>query len=276
MIDSVALLMYHSVADSTTRSFARWTVDPRRFEEHLAALAGAGAEFLTVAQAADRMARRTGAHARLAVAITIDDALADISTGAAPALEKHGATATIFVPTAFVGAEAGWLRGEDRDRPVLDWDGLRALAKAGAEIGSHGHQHLACDVNPVDLVERDACCSRDAIGEQLGRAPSSFAFPFGFGPPAARQAIRRAGFDQAVVVSDRVARTGDDRYALPRLEIGPGVTGESLLALVRRRPGAIGRGWSNTKQRVWTAGRRYAGWGPPEAGRVAAPEATVR
>ncbi len=194
MSRSIALLMYHSVARATTPGFARLTVDPDAFEEHVTALVEAGFAPVTVAEAAARLR----SHASVAtdppaVAITIDDALGDLVDAAIPALHRHGASATVFAPTAFVGGRAAWLRGPDRRRPLLSWDELVVLADAGIEIGSHGHRHIAYDVNSASVIERDARHSRALLEQRLQRPVASFAFPFGYGPRSARRAVQRAG-----------------------------------------------------------------------------------
>ena len=259
---SVAVLMYHSIAAATTASFERLTVDPALFCEHLAAL-DEHTEVIGFAQVPAALA-----EGRQAVAITIDDGLADAGTAACPALLRQGLPATLFVPTAFVGASSSWLGGADGKRAMLTWAELGDLAQAGFEIGSHGNQHLAADVNPAGLVRRDAAASRTELEQQLGRPVHSFAYPFGYHAAAARRAVREAGFAQACVVGDLPARTGDDRWALPRLQVNGGTTPEELLAMVRWQPSATMRHWAHAKQHAWHAGRRLAGWGPPEAGRM--------
>ena len=272
----VAILMYHSIAASSTASLRDLTVDPSQFDEQLAALRGAGARLVGVDEVPGLLAGHAHADGGPTVAITIDDGLADVATDALPVLARYDAPATLFVPTAFVGASAGWLRGEEARRPMLEWSALTELADAGMEIGSHGHRHLAADVNDPELIRADALRSRAELQDRLGREIRSFGFPFGYGPPAARAAVRRAGFAQACVVADLPAQAGDDRFALPRLHVGPETTPEALLRLVHHRPSSPARWRARAKQRVWTVGRRRLGWGPPEAGIATAPTPVPR
>ena len=69
---TVAVLVYHSVAATTTPSFAKLTVDPALFEEHLAALREQSLDVIPFSQVPAALA-----EGRRAVAITIDDGLAD-------------------------------------------------------------------------------------------------------------------------------------------------------------------------------------------------------
>jgi peptidoglycan/xylan/chitin deacetylase (PgdA/CDA1 family) len=124
----VAVLLYHSIAATTTSSFKRLTVDPALFEAHLEALAAEGTEVIGFSQVPSALA-----EGRRAVAITIDDGLADAGTVVCPVLAQHGMTATLFVPTAFVGSTSSWLGGEDGRRPMLSWAELGDLARTGFE-----------------------------------------------------------------------------------------------------------------------------------------------
>jgi peptidoglycan/xylan/chitin deacetylase (PgdA/CDA1 family) len=265
--DTVAVLVYHSIAARTTPSFAELTVDPGLFDEHLAALRECACSVIPFRRVPDALTAGAGGQ----VTISIDDGLADAASNAVPALARHGMAATLFVPSGFVGQQSRWLRGADADRPMLGWADLADLAEAGFEIGSHGRRHLAADINPVGMVRRDAAASRMELEDHLGMAVPSFAYPFGYHSGPARRAIREAGFAQACVVGDLPARGGDDRWALPRLQVQGGMTPEALLELVRWRPAPPARAWAHAKQRVWRAGRRWAGWGPPEAGRADEP-----
>jgi peptidoglycan/xylan/chitin deacetylase (PgdA/CDA1 family) len=256
----VAILTYHSIAPWTTRSFARWTVDPLLFDEHLAALREHGHDVMPVSEVP-----RALAAGRKGVAISIDDGLADAAENAVPALLHHGLPATLFVPSGFVGGSSSWLNGRDGEQAMMSWDSLSDLMRSGFEIGSHGHMHLAADVNRAELVERDARASKAEIEDHLGQEARSFAYPFGYHAAPARSAVRAAGFAQACAVGDLPACAEDDRWALPRLQVWRGTTPESLLEMVRWQPSRVGRGFAHAKQHLWRAGRRWAGWGPLEA-----------
>jgi peptidoglycan/xylan/chitin deacetylase (PgdA/CDA1 family) len=259
-----AILMYHSVSSSTTAGFRRLTVDPSLFDEHIAALAEADVSFRRVREVPARLAAADD-RARATVAISIDDGLADLASGAAPALAARGVPATAFIPTAYVGAGASWLSGDDRARSLLSWSAIEELAAGGLEIGSHGHLHLAADINDAELVREDAARSRNELEEHLGRTVTSYAYPFGYWTPAARRAVRAAGFTQACTATSLHADGADDRFSLPRLHVGASTTPEMLVRMVCSRPARARREWVAAKQIVWRAGRRWARWGPPEA-----------
>jgi peptidoglycan/xylan/chitin deacetylase (PgdA/CDA1 family) len=254
--DSLPVLCYHSVAATSTSPFAPFTIDPDLFEAHLAALLDDGFEFVCVRDVPAALAQ-----GRRAVAISLDDGLADAATNAAPVLSKLGVRATLFVPTGYVGDTARWFREGDEGRALLGWSQLEELSDAGFEVASHGQMHLAADVSPVELVRRDAEASKIELEDRLGQAVESFAYPYGHHNAAARKAIRAAGFTQAFTVGDFPARAGDDLWALPRLDIRAGTTADALLARIHDRPSAASRGfsqargWTTRLRRRWQARR---------------------
>jgi peptidoglycan/xylan/chitin deacetylase (PgdA/CDA1 family) len=266
---SVAVLMYHSIATETTSSFAKLTVDPSLFDEHLAALREQQLDVIPFSEVPSALAA-----GRQAVVITIDDGLADAADGAAPALLRYALPATFFIPSAFIGTRASWLRGEDAKRPMLSWSAINDMARAGFEIGSHGKWHLAADLNDEPMVRRDATESRADLEQGLGRAVPSFAYPFGYHAARARRAVREIGFAQACIVSELPVQEGDDRWALPRLTVAQGTPPEAVLTMISSRPTSANRQWIHSKQRIWHLGRRLAGWGPPESGRLTSTEAS--
>jgi peptidoglycan/xylan/chitin deacetylase (PgdA/CDA1 family) len=185
----IAILMYHAVAASTTEAFRPYTVDPLLFDEHISALFDAGCRFHTVEEVPALLAEGGAADARTPVVISIDDALADEATAI---LARRRVPGTLFVPTGYVGDTAGWLTGDDRDRPILGWSALQELAQSGIEIAAHGHLHLAADINEPELVREDAARSRGELEDHLACAVTSYAYPFGTGrrPPAGLWVLR--------------------------------------------------------------------------------------
>lgn len=263
---AVPVLTYHSVGPKPIPGLGPFTVDASLFAEHLAALRQFGTPVISFGEVPEALATGTAA-----VAITIDDGLADVARYACPELVRMRMPATLFIPSGYVGDGAGWLPGAAGRPRILDWNAIASLSREGFEIASHGRMHLAADVNAQDLIERDARASRLELEDHIGRAVRSFAYPFGFQTGASQLAIRNAGYWQACAVGDLPARSCDPRWALPRLQVWSDTTPEALLSLLRHRPALPARAWVRTKQRVWHLGRRWAGWGPPEAGRL--PEA---
>lgn len=94
------ILCYHGFAlDDETRFLPPLFVDPLHFRERLALLARGGFPVLALDEALARLDR--GDLPDGATVITIDDGFYGVHAAAAPALEEHGFTATIYVTTYY-------------------------------------------------------------------------------------------------------------------------------------------------------------------------------
>ncbi len=258
----LAILMYHSFAPTAASPELRdWTVPPALFEEQVSALLEHGVTFATVGDVPELL--RSGDDHPPVVVISIDDAFADV-VNAFEILERHRVPSTLFVPTGFVGSTADWFVEDAARRPLLDWPDLAALAGTRVELGSHGHWHIAADLNPPAMVLDDARRSRAAFEDHLAISPTSFAFPFGFNSPAARRAIRAAGFEQACAVRHLRVRTGDNVLALSRLYVGPQTDAATVVRLALEPRGRLVETALYEKERLVTVTRRLRSASSPQ------------
>ncbi|NMO52873.1 polysaccharide deacetylase family protein [Actinoplanes sp. TBRC 11911] len=248
--------MYHSVAGRMTDGFRDFTVTADRLAEHLAALRDGGWQTITLSEAAAQLRRPDHDQRRRLVALTFDDAYADFATHAMPALAAARAKATLFVPTAHVGRRAGWLPGNEAARPLLGWSDLADAGGAGVEIGSHGHEHAPLDLGRPDGIYEDLRRSRLILEDQLGRAITTLAYPYGYQTGKTRHAARDAGFHTACAVVGLPATATDGQLALPRLAVTQDMRGDDLLALLTRRPRPAQRRLRRGKQHLWYAARK--------------------
>jgi peptidoglycan/xylan/chitin deacetylase (PgdA/CDA1 family) len=159
-----------------------------------------------------------------------------------PILDRYGATATLYVTTAYLGATSRWLEGlgEGR-RAMLSAAEVREVAAAGIEIGGHSHTHRELDrLRPPDLAEEVATCTRileDALGVRL----RSFAYPFGYHHAGVRRAVREAGYTSACEVGHLPSSTVDDPFALRRWIVPRDIGMAEFRQLVHRRSSAADR-----------------------------------
>jgi peptidoglycan/xylan/chitin deacetylase (PgdA/CDA1 family) len=131
------------------------------------------------------------------VAITFDDAYKSVLARAAPALERYRFSATVFVPTAWIGDRNRWDPPSDLELDLLSADELLELRARGFEIASHGHRHIDYARAGEREVREDLHASVEVLGELLGQRPRFLAYPYGRSTPAARDAAREAGFEDA-------------------------------------------------------------------------------
>lgn len=159
------------------------------------------------------------------VLVTIDDGYASTLEVAAPLLQSRGIPAVAFVCPDVLGGTSSWM-DEMPGEPLLDSGGVRALARYGIEVGSHGLDHTLLPGLPADALREQVEGSADRLADVLGRRPRVFAYPEGKFDAAAARAVREAGYEAAFSVTDR-----DGRYGITRR----GVTARDSLTMFSAR-----------------------------------------
>jgi peptidoglycan/xylan/chitin deacetylase (PgdA/CDA1 family) len=251
MPQTIPILMYHSI---DTDSADRWTLSPALFAEHMDWLAEH--DYLPITISALVAARAANLPLRpRTIAITFDDGLRDFVTGAVPILQRHDFPATLYVVTGYVGKSSGWSRSlGERDRPMLSWRELSAVAECGVECGAHTHSHPQLDIISPVAAFAEIRRSKASLEDHLGRKIESFAYPHGYASRTTRQLVRRAGFTSACRVRHALSSTAEDPFALSRIIITSDVRAGDLgtlftegalpIAPPNDRPLAVGWRWA--------------------------------
>lgn len=243
---SVPILMYHSVATAPSDATRALSVAPEAFAEQMALVGDLGLTPVTTAALAAHWRSGAPLPAR-PVLITFDDGYEGVHRHALPVLAEHGFPATLFVTT-------GWLRGAHDTGggldTMLDWDQVRDLAGAGVEIGGHSHTHPQLDQLGDAGLESELTRCRDIVAGETGAPPVSFAYPYGYSSRRVRQAVRRAGYAQALAVGNALARRRQGPYALHRVTVRRTTGAEEFERLLRGR--AIARAF--VRDRALTKG----------------------
>ncbi len=106
------------------------------------------------------------------------------------------------------------------DRLMMRSEQVRALRKAGMQIGAHTVSHPILARTGDDEARAEIVASRDALQSLLGERIGLFAYPNGRAGadyrPEHAQLARELGFDAAVTTDWGAAATGTDPYRLPR------------------------------------------------------------
>lgn len=207
------MLMYHSVSASLDTRFGPWCVEPELFARQIRAVRVAGYRLCGLTEA-------LAAHAagEAVVALTFDDGYEDFAD-AANTLERFDAAATIYVVTGLVGFTARWLPfARERQRRLLGWPELVELARAGIEIGAHGHEHIELDAVPLSTARDDITASREAVLKHVG-AVSSFCYPFGYHDRTIRGLVESAGFTNACEVGYALHQPSGNPFRISRLMV---------------------------------------------------------
>jgi peptidoglycan/xylan/chitin deacetylase (PgdA/CDA1 family) len=220
--------MYHSVlpAAEATPDPYNVTVSTDRLDRQLRWLLRRGLRGVSVGELL--RAAATG-RARGLVGLTFDDGYADLLHHALPVLRRHGCTATAFVLPGRLGGVNSWDTPGPR-KPLLTADGIRAVAEAGIEIGSHGLAHRRLPDIPdtdADALRAETADSRALLREITGREVAGFCYPYGSVDARAIAAVRDAGYDYACAIDPGPLTC---RHALPRVHVGAADTAPRLAA----------------------------------------------
>jgi peptidoglycan/xylan/chitin deacetylase (PgdA/CDA1 family) len=105
----------------------------------------------------------------------------------------------------------------------LDWDQVRAMARAGFEIGSHGCSHRIMTRLPSDTAQEELLRSKAEIERRIGTTVEHFAFPNEAGNRALMIAAATAGYRTACVAEPVARQEVPEIQPLRRLGMHEGV-----------------------------------------------------
>ena len=206
-----AILTYHSIDESGSVI----SVAEQVFRNQIAWLARSDVQVVSL-----EMLMRLPPEAN-AVALTFDDGFVSFGDVAAPLLAEHGMPSTLFVVSDAVGRTNRWAGRADRgvpELPLLGWDALGRLEEQGVEIGGHTRTHADLSRLTSDRAEAEILGGADRIRDELGRAPSSFAYPYG-GLSDAAVGIVSTRFAWGCTTEMRSVSANEARALLPRLDM---------------------------------------------------------
>lgn len=131
-----------------------------------------------------------------------------------------------------------------RDRAVLDWDELRALAADGLTLAAHSRTHPLLTRVPPAAQLAEAAGSRDDLEREIGPVLPVFAYPSGAWDAVAAESVGRAGYDLAFTTDRGVNHLrGAPPLALARINVGSRTGAPllraQLLPALRRLPGWV-------------------------------------
>ncbi len=194
--DGVPVLMYHQVSAHRAGSpLNRWRVEPGAFARQLDLLSRRGLRGVPLRDLLTEPPRPKDRR----VVLTFDDGFDAVRTTALPLLLERGLSATVFVVSGKLGGTNDW----DVERPgdaLLSEAGVREIARAGLEIGSHGASHRALPELPDEALAAETRGSRERLEEASGAPVVSFCYPYGACDDRAEAAVASAGFRLAAVI----------------------------------------------------------------------------
>jgi peptidoglycan/xylan/chitin deacetylase (PgdA/CDA1 family) len=153
-------------------------------------------------------------------------------------LQKHGFTAMVFLPTAFIGGSRS-VQGSRFDGSgfkvschfafrnphceFLTWNEVRELRRHGIHFGSHTVNHPKLVELDWPEITSEISNSKSNIEQRLGEPVTTFCYPFAF-PQRNRPFVERftallreTGYRCCATTKLGRLKTGDDPYSLKRL-----------------------------------------------------------
>lgn len=235
---AVPILVFHRVTDSPVAPLREYAVSTAGFRRQMRALRLAGWRTATVGELVE--ARRAGRRIpRRTVAITFDDAYAELEQEALPVLARNGQTATIYACPGLLGASSDSVLGDGglhEGATLMDAAALRRADAAGFAVESHSSTHPRLTSLDDARLIAEVAGSRGSLAEVLGREVRHFAYPFGNYDDRVAAAVAAAGYESAVT-TDHGAMSRHDLLRLPRVYVSWGVGAIRLVARVARRAG---------------------------------------
>jgi peptidoglycan/xylan/chitin deacetylase (PgdA/CDA1 family) len=231
--------MYHKVDEipAGTRCLDDYVL-PEQFDAQLAALSRWGYTFITLE---DWLEFRTGRRKLppRPIAITFDDGYLSNHNVAWPILNRHGATATVFLVADLLGGTSGWDKSEVREQ-LLGPAEIRAMQAGGIRFGSHTCTHRSLVRLSPEEAFQELSQSRAKLEAVLGQPVSTVAYPYNSNNHQVRALARRAGYKAAVLGQGRINALRTSPWALRRIAIDVRTTLEGLRRRLMRLRWSLG------------------------------------
>ena len=219
---SISILMYHSITDEDeagVHPYYRTATAPPVFSAQMESLSHAGFSVIGLEEAIRRCSQPKSTKS--SVVITFDDGFRNFYTNAFPVLNRYGFTATMFLPTAYIGESHLSFKGKE----CLSWTEVRELQKYGISFGSHTVTHPQLHDCDAASIKQEIVGSKQTIEQKLGCAVQSFSYPYAFPETddsfkkMLRHELRQAGYENGVCTTvGRPGRTSDP-FFLKRLPV---------------------------------------------------------
>lgn len=241
-------MMYHSISDERESGHPYFWINtsPKRFTAHMKYLYDNNYHVISLAEAVElirspnpvaavvsnskretRNAKRGSSdpqsETRNPVVLTFDDGYQDFYTRAFPVIKQYGFTATVFLPTDFIGNSGPGLCCKQH----LTWEEVRELAGQGITFGSHTCTHPQLhDVGREELKD-ELTRSRSVIEKEVGSC-GEFCYPYKFPDQDARftstlsETLTSLGYSCCLTTRIGVDHEADDLFGLKRIPINSG------------------------------------------------------
>jgi len=232
----IPILVYHSIDNSNSNI----SISPEIFAKQMGFLNAEGFQVISLAHLISVVRPEIRASEKVLV-LTFDDGLKNFYTAAWPILSQFGFSATIFVPTDFIGEESLWYADYSlKPLPMLDWQELKELTKEGVDIESHGCSHRKLtDLTPSE-IEQEVRESKKILEQGLAKPIDFLCYPFGEVDRNIIEMVKSAGYKGATCMDQGLYKVGDDPYLIKRQSLDFISIVDELTALLSIKACAFG------------------------------------
>jgi peptidoglycan/xylan/chitin deacetylase (PgdA/CDA1 family) len=222
----IPILMYHSISDVSSDNLHPYyevCTFPEIFNMHMHYLDENNYSIINLKDAINLLSASQTESPSIGcnVVITFDDGYKDFYTQAFPILKKYDFSATVFLPTAFIGKNSFHLRGKEH----MNWDEVRELHRNGIKFGSHTVNHPQLEELKKKEVEYELKFSKEIIEDKIGDEVDSFSYPFAF-PEVNREFVSdlkellvKSGYKYGVCTKIGTATPYQDAHFLSRIPV---------------------------------------------------------
>jgi len=103
---------------------------------------------------------------------------------------------------------------------MLNWqDVLKLIENNNVEIGSHSKTHAILANMDTKEAREEILDSKQKIEEQISRKISGFSYPAGKYDEAIKKSVKKAGYEYACAVNNKINDLGTDLYSLNRITV---------------------------------------------------------
>lgn len=202
-----AVLAYHDFVErpeeivGVSAAHRPYVLPRARFAAHLDALAAGG-------RRARRLGEALAAPGAGEFVLTFDDGNASDRAIAFPMLAARGWPGCFFVIASRVG-EPG----------AVSWAGLREMADAGMEIGSHSLTHPFMHRLSPREIEHEFAASKRMLEDGLGRPVDLASLPRGSAAPGTGRLLAGLGYRAFCTSAPGLLTRATDPFAIPRIAV---------------------------------------------------------
>lgn len=205
-----SILMYHSVGNNGIL----FTVTEKDFERQMKYLKDKKYNVIKLVELAEKLKNKEKVPPKTVV-LTFDDAYRDNYLNAFPLLKKYNISATIFVPTAYIGKEM--INSEGKSIPVMNWQEARKMEESGiVDFASHSHTHPPMNQIAFEEFINEVKTSENLLNQNLKRPVKIFSFPKGKYKPEHANYIKKQNYLGAVTVKEGLVGPSDNLFTLKR------------------------------------------------------------